>query len=81
MEMLFGSVFIIVPLVFIFNTLRKTLTILTGKYVIVIDELADKWYYNDSSSGVHTDRSGWWLYFKDYFRIYNDPIKTLENIY
>ena len=73
--MVFSLFFIIPPIIFIINTLKESIKILTGKYVIVVDELMDKYYYNDHSSADQTDHSCWCLYFKDYFKKYNAKVK------
>ena len=55
--------------------------IIKGQYIIVVDQVLDKHYYNDSSSfnSSDIDHSGWLLYFKDYYKKYNDFVK-IKNI-
>lgn len=73
-------IFIVPPIIFIIKTLKETIKILTGKYVIIIDQLMDKNYYNDHGyfgfEGV--DHSGWLLYFRDYLKKYNEKIKIIN---
>lgn len=72
--MVCSLIFIVPPIIFIINTIKESIKILTGKYVIVVDELMDKYYYNDPHP-ADTDHSCWWLYFKDYFKKYNAKVK------
>lgn len=71
-------IFIIPPIVFIINTLKESIKILTGKYIIVIDELMDLYYYNNHSSDGKLDRSCWCLYFREFFKKYNEQIRSYK---
>lgn len=73
--MVCSLIFIVPPIIFIINTIKESIKILNGKYVIVVDELMDKYYYNDSNKADSPDHSCWWLYFKDYFKKYNAKVK------
>lgn len=74
-----GLIFMGAPTILIINIIKESIKILTGKYVIVIDELMDKYYYNDHCTRDHsTDNSCWWLYFKDYFKKYNAKVQDVN---
>lgn len=73
---IFGIAMCLIPIFISMKTIKTALKILNGKYVIVLDELKDKYYYQDRSyNGDNIDNSGWHLYFKDYFKTYDNYVK------
>ena len=75
--MVAGCLFMAISLLLIGVLLTNSIKILTGKYIIVVDELMDKKYYYDSDMDGR-DYSGWLLYFKKYFKKYNEYIKIYK---
>lgn len=69
-----GIITCVIPIVISFNTIKMAKNILNGNYIIIEDELKDKYYYNDSSSD-NVDHSCWRLYFKDYFKLYDSSVR------
>lgn len=74
-----GSICCLLPIIISFNILKEAIKVLKKKYVIVVDELLDIYYYNDVGSDFDNDHSGWQLYFKDFFKVYNQYVK-IRNI-
>lgn len=76
---IFGGIMCLIPSIIILNNLKVLLRIQTGQYVIVLDELSDKYHYSDNRTNEN-DYSEWKLFFKDYFKKYNVyvPIKSLK---
>lgn len=73
---LFGIAMCIMPIIISFKSIKTLVNVLNGKYIIVEDELMDKYYYQDRSyHGEGIDHSGWKLYFKHYFKKYDKYIK------
>lgn len=73
---IFGIATCLIPIFIIMKTIKTALKILNGKYIIILDELKDKYYYEDHSyNGDDIDHSGWLLYFKDYFKTYDNYVK------
>lgn len=71
-----GIVVCVIPIIISYQNVEQLIKVLNGKYIIVLDELMDKYYYNDHSyNGEGIDRSGWLLYFKDFFKTYNKYVK------
>lgn len=71
-----GIIVCAIPTCIIINSIKMALKVSSGNYVIILDELKDKYYYQDRSyDGDGVDMSGWQLYFKDYFKTYNKYIK------
>lgn len=71
-----GIIVCAIPTCIIINSIKTALKVYSGNYVIILDELKDKYYYQDRSyDGDGVDMSGWQLYFKDYFKTYNKYIK------
>lgn len=69
---IFGGIMIIVPILIITNSFKQRMKIKMGKYIITIDTLLDKYYYNDHNSNPDSvDHSRWQLYFKDFYKKYN----------
>lgn len=71
-----GIIVCAIPICIIINSIKTVLKVSSGNYVIILDELKDKYYYHDRSyDGDGVDMSGWQLYFKDYFKTYNKYVK------
>lgn len=69
---IFGGIICLISTIIIINNLKEYIKIKTGNYIIVLDELSDKYYYNDTNrSADSSDLSKWQLFFKDYFKKYN----------
>ena len=73
---IFGAVLILIPLIFTFNTLKTIYKIINGKYVILVDTLEEKEIVYDRDDG-----NDYYLYFKDYFKTYNQKVYTTSSIY
>lgn len=69
-----GSIFCIIPTLITLMIIKITINILRGNYVIIEDELMDKHYYADPRS--NNAFSGWLLYFKYFFKKYNNYVKV-----
>lgn len=64
---IFGIAMCLIPIIISLNIIKTAIIVRNNKYVIILDELMDKYYYNDRAfSGENVDRSGWRLYFKAY---------------
>lgn len=79
-SMIFGIVFgiamCIIPIIISLNSIKTYIRVLNRNYVIIEDELMDKFYYQDRSyHGEGIDQSGWRLYFKHYFKKYDKYVK------
>ena len=73
---IFGIIICIYPIIAIFKSIKTAIIVKNSKYVIVLDELMDKYYYHDHSyNGEDVDHSGWQLYFKEFFKKYDKYIK------
>lgn len=71
-----GFLMCLIPIIITFNTIKLSIKIFNGNYIIVLDKLMDKYYYQDRSyNGEGIDHSGWQLYFKDYFKTYDKYVK------
>lgn len=74
-----GIILLMIPIVMIVKNSRRFIKILKGSYVIVLDELMDKYYYEDHSHNVDgIDLSVWQLYFKDFYKKYDKFIKLKD---
>ena len=77
---IFGSTVSLISVTMTIYILKEYIKVLTSQYVIVIDELSDKYYYSDRPrGGDDIDQSGYQLYFKDYYKKYNSFI-TIPDI-
>lgn len=74
-----GIIFCLVPSIIGFHIIKTAIKVLNKKYVIVLDQLMDIYYYNEVESDFNHDHSGWQLYFKDFFKVYNQYVK-IRNI-
>lgn len=73
---IFGITMCLIPVFISMKAIKTTIKVLNGKYIIILDELKDKYYYEDRSyNGDNIDDSGWRLYFKDYFKNYDKYVK------
>lgn len=75
--LIFGIILCFIPTIIILNKLIIIIKILKGKYVIVIDELKYIYYNSDydyDSESNYSDRSAWYLYFKDFFKAYDKRV-------
>ena len=55
----------LMPIIISLKTIKTAIKVLNGKYIIILDELKDKYYYEDHiNNGDNIDHSGWHLYFK-----------------
>ena len=71
-----GIIVCAIPICIIIHSIKTALKVSFGNYVIILDELKDKYYYQDHSyNGNGVDMSGWQLYFKDYFKTYNKYVQ------
>ena len=70
-----GLVVCIIAIIVIFKTIKMVINVLNRNYIIIEDELMDKHYYNDHSMGDETNNSCWQLYFKNFFKTYNQFIR------
>ena len=69
---IFGMAMCLIPIFISMKAIKNAIKVLNGKYIIILDELKDKYYYEDRSyNGDNIDHSGWRLYFKDYFKTYD----------
>ena len=78
--MIFGIVFGIgmcaIPIIISINSIKTFIKVLNRNYIIIEDELMDKFYYQDRSyHGEGIDQSGWRLYFNHYFKKYDKYVK------
>lgn len=72
---IFGIAMCLIPIIISLKTIKTAIIVRNNEYVIILDELMDKYYYNDRAfSGENVDRSGWRLYFKDFFKAYDKYI-------
>ena len=72
---IFGGAFCVISIILITKILKEFVKVINSQYVIVIDELSDKYYYKEwLVSRDSIDHSRWQLYFKDYFKKYNKYI-------
>lgn len=72
--MFFGILICLISIIQSYKTIKIAIKILNGNYVIILDELMDKYYYN--SHDENRCFSGWRLYFKDFFKTYDKYIKV-----
>lgn len=71
---IFGIIICLYSMIIIFKPIKAATIIKKGEYVIILDELMDKYYYNAHAFSGEIDSSGWQLYFKDFFKKYNKYI-------
>ena len=66
---IFGIIICLYPIITIFKSIKTSIIVHTSKYIIIEDELMDKYYYQDRDRSVNErERSCWQLYFKDFFK-------------
>lgn len=76
---IFGVMMILIPIIFIVKNLKEYIRVKEGNYIIVLDELSDKFYYSDKNRDIDDiDRSEWQLFFKNYFKKYNKYVPLKE---
>lgn len=75
---IFGSIFVLIPLLIIENILKKNIQILTGNYVVLKDVLKDKDYY--ISSGDDKDEY-YYLFFENYFERFDKKLSVGKSVY
>ena len=72
-----GSIICIIPTIITLRIIKLAINILHGNYVIIEDELMDKHYYHSYDDTQYNNRfSGWLLYFKYFFKKYNNYVKV-----
>jgi len=77
-NILFGGVFMLLPLVVIVKILKKNIQLLSGNYVVLKDVLKDKDYY--ISSGSDKDEH-YYLFFENYFERFNKRVSVSKSVY
>lgn len=77
LNIILGFIIFIFSFYFIFYVLRIIINIQNKNYIIILDELMDKYYYRDVPS-TEVDNSAWHLYFKEYFRLYNKKVRIIH---
>ena len=73
-----GGICCLIPIIIIAKIYMKIIRIKMGKFIIMVDELADKYYFNDNTTDPEKDYSSWKLYFRDYFKKYDESINILN---
>lgn len=69
---IFGLFLIIIPLIIMINIMKDIIKVISGKYVIISDILADQRVIDDR----YNERNLYQLYFKDYFTKYNKYVQV-----
>lgn len=78
LTIIFGSIFVLIPLLLVVNILKKNIQILTGNYVVLKDVLKDKDYY--ISSGDDKDEY-YYLFFENSFEKFDKKISVSKSVY
>ena len=75
LNIILGGALLLFSLYIIVDIIVIIVKILKKDYIIVLDDLMDKYYYRDFPRS-EVDNSAWYLYLKNYFKLYNKTVKT-----
>ncbi len=81
-SIIFGGLFIFIPLLILINVYIRYYNVSKNKYVIIEDILEDmEMIVNHSSSDSVDTRDYYYLYFKNYFSKYNKRVRVKQKVY